>query len=173
MIGSTRAATARASRAALQLGCHLGSAEVELAAHCRVVARRGVRRVVLEDVAELVACFGRPQQVGGDRRVQLEAEQLDALGEQRAHQRLRVVATEAHRAEGCRDRGVGEVGRRDPQDVCPLRSDDDGEAGNRRASRLAVVRRGERDGLESREGCERLLGRLADTQFRVQLTAIG
>ena len=142
MIGSTRAATARASRAARQLGRHLGSAEVELAARRRVVARRGVRRVVLEDVAELVARLGGPQQVGGDRRVELESEQLDALGEQRAHQRLRVVTAEPHRAEGRRDRGVGEVVRRDPQDRvvlgtaqtrCRLRCDDDGEAGDRRA----------------------------------------
>ena len=47
---------------------------------------------------ELIPSFGGPEQVGGDRRVKLEAGRLDALGEQRAHQRLGVVSTEAHGA---------------------------------------------------------------------------
>ncbi len=99
------------------LGGHLGAAEIELAARRRVVARRGVRRVVLEQVAQFVASLGGREQVGGDRRVEFESDHLDALGEQRAHQRLGVVTAEPDRTEGRGDRGVGEVLSRDPQTV--------------------------------------------------------
>ena len=57
---------------------------------------------------ELMPSFGGPEQVVTIAVSSTEADRLDALGEQRAHQRLGVVSTEAHRAQGGGDFVVGE-----------------------------------------------------------------
>ncbi len=130
-------------------------------------------------MAEFVTRLGGPEQVGGDRCVELESDHLDTLGEQRAHQRLGVVTAETHGRQGCGDRGVGEVFRRDPHDrvvpgpVRERRCRHDGEPGDWRSARLAFVRRSERHRIQAGKSGRRNGGRLADRQLGVQLAAIG
>ena len=114
-IGAASTDTASALRPARASSPISGAAEVELAGGRGVVAGRGVRRVVLEHVAELVPRLGRAQQVGGDRRVELQTAHVDALQEQRTHQRLGVVAVEANGPKGRTDGVVAEMLGRDPQ----------------------------------------------------------
>ena len=76
---------------------HRRAVEVELARR-RHVARPGEAGVLLDEVGQRVPGLGRIDQVRGDGRVEGETVEVDADGEQRAHQRLDVVAVARSRA---------------------------------------------------------------------------
>ena len=77
-----------------------------------VVARWRELGELLEQIGELVARLGGVDQVGGDRRVELQPAQVDVGLEQRTHQWLDVVAADVVvRAERLGDRVVARAAR--------------------------------------------------------------
>ena len=114
LVEARRAAARRGGRRrgprapALGLVAELIAVEVELTVGGRVARRGGERGVALDQVAEVVAGLGRVEQVGRDRGV--ERQPVDArspLLQQRAHQRLGVVAARRPRRLQRRDRPSG------------------------------------------------------------------
>ena len=134
--------------------------EIELPLGGRRVDRHRERRVPLHEVDQVVAGLGRVEQVGGDRRVELQVGEVDAGGEQRAHQRLRVVAAQRRRRQRGDHGRVEQLLGGDPGDRRRGAVGHDGHAGQRAAPRFAVPRRRQVERRERGEqlgaGCRRL-----------------
>ena len=131
----------------------LGAVEVELTLGRRLVGRRGEPGVALDEVRQLVAGLGRIEQVGGDRRVQLEPIELDAELQQRAHQRLGVVAADRGCGQGDGDGRIVEVGGRHPRHGGGVGVGDDGEPAQRATTGLAVPRGGDVEASSEPNSC--------------------
>ncbi len=96
-----------------------GVAEVELAGRVGIVDGECVRRVLLEQRADRVLRLGRVDQVGGDGGVEHQAGDVDALCQQRAHERPGLVPAQlagARRARRApRSQPAGRRGSRSPR----------------------------------------------------------
>ena len=146
--------------------------EVELALGRRLVDRRGEAGVALDEVRQFVASLGRVEQVGADRRVELEPIEVEAAPEQTADQRLDVVTASPRRRQCLGDGTVVEVVGGDPRHARAVRVRDHRQPTQAAASRLALPRRGEVDSVERGEELRRRGGRLRRRDLRDQSLAL-
>ena len=126
--------------------------EVELALGRRLVDRRGEAGVALDEVGQLVARLGRVEQVGGDRRVELEPAEVDAA--RRAAPRISALTSWPRTSRAVDSASATARSSRWSAGIHATRRavgvGDDGQAAQRAAPRLALPRRGEVDGVERR-----------------------